>query len=121
MSQRLRKLKITLATRQHVERQVRILPSQPLPTDHATIGRMNRVKVSVSVDPVLLRAVDEFVQTHEGVDRSKVIDEALGLWSAARQDEAMAAQFASPDEPTAERSAWRATRRAGATRRLHRA
>lgn len=82
---------------------------------------MNRVKVSVSLDPTLLRAVDEFVQTHDGVDRSKVIDEALGLWSAARQDQAMAAQFANPDERAAERSAWRATRRAAGSRRLHRA
>ena len=81
---------------------------------------MNRVKISVSVDPVLLRAVDEFVHAHDGADRSKVIDEALGLWTAARQDEAMAAQFGSREEPAAERSAWRATRRASAARRLHR-
>lgn len=81
---------------------------------------MNRVKVSVSVDPVLLKAVDEFVQTHDGVDRSKVIDNALELWTAALQDEAMAAQFAGSEEPAAERTAWRATRRAAASRRLSR-
>ena len=81
---------------------------------------MNRVKVSVSVDPGLLKAVDEFVRGHDGVDRSKVIDEALVLWTAARQDEAMAEQFAASDEPEPERTAWRATRRAAATRRLHR-
>ena len=82
---------------------------------------MNRVKVSVSVDPVLLKVVDDFVERHDGVDRSKVIDEALGLWTAARQDEAMAEQFGGPDEAGPERSDWRATRRAAASRRLHRA
>ncbi len=81
---------------------------------------MNRVKVSVSLDPGLLKAVDEFVRGHDGVDRSKVIDEALALWTAARQDEAMAEQFAASDEPEPERAAWRATRLAAATRRLHR-
>ncbi len=78
--------------------------------------------MSVSVDPGLLKAVDEFVRGHDGVDRSKVIDDALVLWTAARQDEAMAEQFAASDEPEPEpeRAAWRATRRAAATRRLHR-
>lgn len=81
---------------------------------------MNRVKVSVSVDPVLLKAVDHFVQTHAGIDRSKVIDEALGLWSAARQAEAMAGQFAADEGPEDELATWRQTRRAAAGRRLRR-
>jgi metal-responsive CopG/Arc/MetJ family transcriptional regulator len=81
---------------------------------------MTRIKVSVSVDPGLLKAVDEFVRSHDGADRSKVIDEALSLWNAARQDEAMAEQFAASNEPEHERTAWRATRRAAATRRFHR-
>jgi len=79
---------------------------------------MNRVKVSVSVDPSLLKAVDDFVQTHEGTDRSKVVDEALGLWTAARQDEAMAVQFTAAEEPADERRAWKPTRRAAAARHL---
>lgn len=82
---------------------------------------MTRVKVSVSVDPVLLNAVDQFVQTHAGVDRSRVIDEALCLWSAARQDEAMAVQFAAGEEPDDEFATWRQTRRAAAGQRLRRA
>jgi hypothetical protein len=81
---------------------------------------MNRVKVSVSVDPALLKAVDDFVQAHQGIDRSKVVDEALGLWTAARQDDAMAAQYADSGEPPTERSDWRTIRRAGAGRRLRR-
>jgi metal-responsive CopG/Arc/MetJ family transcriptional regulator len=81
---------------------------------------MNRVKVSVSLDPTLLRAVDDFVEIHRGADRSKVIDQALGLWSAAQQDAAMQAQFAGTDEASSEREAWRAVRRAAATRRFRR-
>jgi len=81
---------------------------------------MNRVKVSVSVDPALLKVVDEFVQAHDGIDRSKVVDEALGLWTAARQDEAMAAQFATSGEPPAEHADWRTIRRSAAGRRLRR-
>ena len=77
---------------------------------------MNRVQVSVSVDPALLRAVDDFVQTHEGIDRSKIVDEALGLWIAARQKEAMVGQFAESEELPAEREGWRAIRRAAAKR-----
>ena len=38
---------------------------------------MPRVKVSVSVDPDLLNAVDSFVREHDELDRSKVIDQAL--------------------------------------------
>lgn len=88
------------------------------PTDYATIGRMPRVKVSVTVDPDLLNAVDSFVREHGDLDRSKVIEQALALWSAAQQEVAMEQQFAGPLESPAERSAWRAVRRASVGRRL---
>lgn len=81
---------------------------------------MNRVKVSVTVDPTLLRAVDDFVESHRGTDRSKVIDRALGLWSTAQQDAAMEAQFSASDESRSEREAWQTVRRAAATRKLRR-
>ncbi len=81
---------------------------------------MNRIKVSVTIDPTLLRAVDDFVAHHEGTDRSKVIDQALGLWSATQQDAAMEAQFSAVKEPASEGKAWRAVRRAAAGRRLRR-
>jgi hypothetical protein len=77
-----------------------------------------RAKVSVSVDAGLLAVVDEFVAQADGVDRSGVFDEALRLWYARVQDEAMAAQFAEPDEvDPAEWKSWRAIRdeAAGAT------
>ena len=91
---------------------------QPNPTNNATIGTMPRIKVSVTVDPDLLNAVDSFVREHDELDRSKVIEQALTLWSAAQQETAMEQQFAGPLESPAERSAWRAVRRASAVKRL---
>jgi metal-responsive CopG/Arc/MetJ family transcriptional regulator len=55
---------------------------------------MSRIKVSVTLDPELLRAVDRFVQSHPGQDRCKVIDQALQQWYAHHQDTAMEAQYA---------------------------
>jgi Arc/MetJ-type ribon-helix-helix transcriptional regulator len=82
---------------------------------------MSRVKVSVTLDPHLLEAVDGFVQDHPGQDRSKVIDQALQQWYARQQDIAMEAQYAQSDDPIAsEQTAWRAMRRAAVTRRLSR-
>jgi len=77
-----------------------------------------RVKVSVTVEPDLLRAVDAFVQAHEGSDRSKVFDEALYLWYARQQQEAMEAQFAAvpSTEEREERAAWRRIQAAAAER-----
>jgi Arc/MetJ-type ribon-helix-helix transcriptional regulator len=80
---------------------------------------MTRIKVSVTLDPELLGAVDGFVQAHPGQDRSKVIDQALQHWYAQQQDAQMEAQYAGGDEAgTAERGDWRAIRRAAASRRL---
>ncbi|TAN33940.1 hypothetical protein EPN29_04715 [bacterium] len=82
---------------------------------------MSRVKVSVTVDPNLLDAVDGFVQDHPGQDRSKVIDQALHQWYARQQELAMEAQYANPEQPIAsEQRAWRSIRRSAAARRLSR-
>lgn len=72
-----------------------------------SIGR-RRTKISVTVDHGLLRAVDSFVEHHEGLDRSKVVDQALLAWYAARQDEAMIEQYRSPtsQDEDAEYAAW---------------
>ncbi|MFI5267115.1 MAG: CopG family ribbon-helix-helix protein [Chloroflexota bacterium] len=79
---------------------------------------INRKRVSVSVDPALLKEVDAFVEQHPPADRSKVFDEALALWYARCQDEAMRAQFL--QQPSAEEAAeiadWREIQRAAATR-----
>jgi metal-responsive CopG/Arc/MetJ family transcriptional regulator len=91
------------------------------PTNHATIGRMSRVKVSVTLDPDLLEAVDGFVQDHPGQDRSKVIDQALQHWYTRQQELAMVAQYEqSNDAMESEQTSWRGIRRASATRRLSR-
>ncbi len=80
-----------------------------------------RIKVSVTVNPALLEAVDLYVQRHEQLDRSKVMDAALAQWYAARQDEAMADQFAEPLKLSrGEITGWRRIRRAAAARRLNR-
>ncbi len=71
-----------------------------------TAGR--KAKISVTVDRRVLRAVDAYVEHHRGLDRSKVIDQALLDWYAARQDEAMIEQYSVPATPSeeAEYEAW---------------
>ena len=80
-----------------------------------------RVKVSVTIDPALLHAVDQFVEAHPGLDRSKVFDAALTMWYAERQEEAIAAQFRAPlsDEERQERDAWHKIQ-AAAVERIYR-
>ena len=88
----------------------------------STVAERNRAKISVTVDPALLKAVDAYVVKHPGLDRSKVIDQALLQWYAARQEEAIVAQHqATPsDEERREMEDWRAIRRAAAARTLRR-
>lgn len=76
-------------------------------TDEMVRGA-RRVKVGATLDPDLVAAVDRFVDEHPGRDRSSVIDEALQLWYAARQDEAMERQFSAPRsaKELAEAAAW---------------
>lgn len=82
----------------------------------------SRAKVSVSVDPSLLAMVDTFVATHQGVDRSGVFDDALRLWCARAQDQAMAEQFAEPDDVDPDEwASWTAIRDAAAASLLGRA
>ena len=81
-----------------------------------------RAKISVTVDRALLRAVDSYVENHEGLDRSKVIDKALLAWYAARQDEAMVEQYtsSSTEDQDAEYAAWTTIRDAAASDMLSR-
>jgi metal-responsive CopG/Arc/MetJ family transcriptional regulator len=80
------------------------------------------MKVSLSLDPLLIRDVDAYVEEHEDADRSKVVDEALRMWSATQQRAAMELQF-SDDGATnaAEQDAWRHLRREATSRRFKRA
>ena len=77
---------------------------------------IQRKRVTVSVEPSLLQEVDTFVAGHQEFDRSKVFDEALALWYAARQQEAMVEQYSqSPTEQeAAEIDAWRDIQEASA-------
>jgi hypothetical protein len=47
-----------------------------------------RARISVTVDPGLLRVVDSFVEAHPELNRGKVFDEALLLWYALLQENA---------------------------------
>jgi len=46
-------------------------------------------KVTVSLDPELVNAVDQEVQTHHVDSRSAVVEEALRLWQVERQRRAI--------------------------------
>jgi len=80
--------------------------------------KLTRVKIGATLDPHLVAEVDRYVATHEGADRSAVIDDALRLWYEREQDRAMERQFredaAYRDSP--ERQAWRRIRTAAARR-----
>lgn len=82
------------------------------------VARSRRVKVGATLDPDLMTAVDRYVEGHPGSDRSGVIDDALRLWYAQRQEEAMARQFAAPRSRKGEeeRAAWKKIQGAAARR-----
>ncbi len=77
-----------------------------------------RVKLSVTLSAELLRAVDAFVKEHAGYNRSKVLDDALCLWYARQQEQAIEAQHRAPqdDREREEHAAWRRIQAAAAER-----
>ncbi|MDQ6713067.1 MAG: hypothetical protein M3Z28_07740 [Candidatus Dormibacteraeota bacterium] len=80
-----------------------------------------RAKISVTLDPALLNAVDLYVQSQPDLDRSKVMEAALHHWYRARQDDAMIEQFSVPEGVASEeQQSWRRIRRAAVSRRLKR-
>lgn len=81
-------------------------------------ARRYRVKISVTVAPHLLRAVDEFIQQHPQSGRSKVLDDALQLWCAREQENAMEEQFTARRSALEEEesAAWRSIRAVAAHR-----
>jgi len=84
-------------------------------------GGRRRAKVSITVDPELLNAVDRYVQRHANMDRSKVMEAALQNWYRVRQEEAMVEQFSAPEPAEeSEQRDWRHIRRAAASRKLRR-
>jgi metal-responsive CopG/Arc/MetJ family transcriptional regulator len=91
-----------------------------IPMETSRPGR-RRAKISVTLDPALLNAVDLYVQKHADLDRSKVMETALQHWYRARQDDAMIEQFSGPDTvESSEQQSWRRIRRAAVSRKLNR-
>jgi len=85
-----------------------------------TKNSRRRAKVSISVDPALLNAVDRYVRRHADTDRSKVMESALQSWYSARQQEAMIEQYRGAEPDKAEYRDWQRIRRAAAARTLKR-
>jgi hypothetical protein len=79
-----------------------------------------RAKISITVDPALLTAVDRYVQHHADTDRSKVMESALQSWYGARQEEAMIEQFSEADPDKTDQRNWQRIRRAAVSRKLKR-
>jgi Arc/MetJ-type ribon-helix-helix transcriptional regulator len=81
--------------------------------------RARRVKVGATLDPEMVAEVDRYVADHPPLDRSAVIDEALRLWYARRQEDALQRQLTAPRSARerADAKAWKAIRRASAVRR----
>jgi metal-responsive CopG/Arc/MetJ family transcriptional regulator len=79
-----------------------------------------RVKISTTIDPELLRAVDSFVQRFPSYSRSRVIDDALRLWQERELERQMEEQYAGPlsEQEQEDRSSWRRIRNAAAARSL---
>ena len=74
------------------------------------MGKRSKPRVTVTVDPDLLTAVDRYVDEHQeaGADRSGVIDEALRLWCRKRLRQALVEQYSAPrsEEELAEAADW---------------
>jgi hypothetical protein len=86
-----------------------------------TSSGRRRAKISITLDPALLNAVDLYVQSQPDLDRSKVMEAALQHWYRARQDDAMIDQFSGPEAVDgSEQQSWRRIRRAAVSRRLKR-
>jgi metal-responsive CopG/Arc/MetJ family transcriptional regulator len=79
-----------------------------------------RAKVSITVDPALLNAVDRYVQRHADTDRSMIMESALQSWYSARQQEAMIEEFSVTEPEKNERQRWQRIRRVAAERTLKR-
>jgi len=83
------------------------------------VAGRRRPKVTATLDPELLAAVDAYLVTYPGLDRSAVLDDALRLWRARELERAIAAQFSQSDGlPAEERQGWEALRREAVARHM---
>jgi metal-responsive CopG/Arc/MetJ family transcriptional regulator len=81
-------------------------------------AQRNRPRITVTIDPGMLEEVDAYIQAHNGIDRSQVIDEALRCWYAHQIREALIEQHSADrsSEESEERLAWRRVRAAAVSR-----
>jgi hypothetical protein len=78
-----------------------------------------RPKVTATLDPDLLAAVDAYLVTYPGLDRSAILDDALRLWRARELERAITAQFSQSDGlPAEERQGWETLRRDAVVRHM---
>ena len=84
------------------------------------MGQRQRVKISATLDPELVAGMDAYVREHPDVDRSKVLDQALYLWIAEQQRQAMIEQYREDDRPADEVAAWNRIRDQAARRIISR-
>ena len=77
------------------------------------------MKVGATLDPALVSAVDAYVTSNPGTDRSAVIDDALRLWHEREQERAMERQLREDaSRYDAERAEWKRVRQLAARSRF---
>ncbi len=72
--------------------------------------RRPKPRVTVTVDPDLLSAIDRYIDEHQetGINRSAVVNEALRLWFREQRRQALVEQYSAPrsEEELAEAADW---------------
>ncbi|MDO8689811.1 MAG: ribbon-helix-helix domain-containing protein [Dehalococcoidia bacterium] len=76
------------------------------------MARRTRPRITVTIDPDLLDEMDTYIRKHSGMDRSRLVDEALRCWYAQKLREALVRQHSAPESPEElrERLAWKGIR-----------
>ena len=76
------------------------------------MARRTRPRITITVDPDILEEIDAYIQEHSGMDRSRIVDEALRCWYAQALHEALVRQHSAPKSPEEleERLAWKRIR-----------
>src|SRR5437764_1093377 len=56
------------------------------------MARRTKSRITITIDPAMLKEIDEYVEEHKETDRSKVVGEALQTWYAQALHEALVRQ-----------------------------
>lgn len=77
-----------------------------------------RRRITVTVDPEMLEEIDTYIRDHAGMDRSRLVDEALRCWHDRTLHQAIMRQHSATKsaEEVEERLAWRRIRAAQSLR-----